>query len=224
MKTIDQKDLLFFQELSQNNHREWFQTHKSKYDFIVEKAKVLASKWINALGELDADIAINNSQKAIFRIYRDVRFSKDKTPYKTHIGMAIGKGGRKARWAGWYFQIAPNESFLAAGKWAPDGKELKALRQEIDYNWDEFERIISAKEVKKTYTALDTNESLKTAPKGYDITHPAIEILKLKHFIFEKSYTDEEILRPDFIEQLIRDSKILLPFVQFLNRGLEDAL
>lgn len=221
---IKETDLQFFRELSKHNDREWFKDNKNRYDKIVDKAKDIASTWIHALGKLDSDIAVNDSKKAIFRIYRDVRFSKDKTPYKTHIGMAIGKGGRKARWAGWYLQIAPGNSFLAAGKWAPDSKELKAIRQEIDYNLDEFENIIYANEVQSTFGVLDQSASLKTAPKDYSITHPAIEILKLKHFLFEKSYTDEEILRPDFTDQLVSDSKVLLPFVQFLNRGLEDAV
>lgn len=211
----------FFSELSENNNREWFQENKSRYDAIVESAQELVADWKDALGKQDALIAENDPKKAIFRIYKDVRFSKDKTPYKNHVGMVVGRGGRSGKWAGWYLHFEPGKSFIAAGKWAPEADELKAIRQEIDYNLDEFLSIINEKDLKKTFGELDREYALKKAPKDYDPEHPAIEILKLKSFTFSKSYTDEEVLSKDFAQQVIKDSELLFPFINFLNRAIE---
>ncbi len=218
---LDKSMLNFFSKLEENNHREWFQENKKQYDKIVENAQVLVGEWKDALGKQDALIAENDPKKAIFRIYKDVRFSKDKTPYKTHIGMAIGRGGRTAKWAGWYLHFEPGKSFMAAGKWAPEADELKAIRQEIDYNLDEFLSIINEKNLKNTFGELDREYALKKAPKDYEADHPAIEILKLKSFTFSKSYTDEEVLSKDFVQQVIKDSELLFPFINFLNRAIE---
>ncbi|MCO5233664.1 MAG: DUF2461 domain-containing protein [Chitinophagales bacterium] len=218
------KDLDFFLELKANNHREWFADNKYRYDEIVSRTQSLAERWIVALGRFDESILSNDPKKSIFRIYRDVRFSKNKTPYKTHIGLAIGKEGRSSKWAGWYLHIEPGASFLAAGKWAPDNDELKAIRQEIDYNLEEFFKIIQNEQVKINFGGLDTEHSLKNAPKDYPYDHPAIKILKLKSFLFAKNYTDKEVLSEGFISQLIADSELLIPFVKFLNRALEDTV
>lgn len=220
---FDKSTLKFFTELSENNDREWFLSHKAEYDKIVGKAQELVAQWIAGLGELDTFIAENDPRKSVFRIYKDVRFSKDKTPYKTHIGMAIGRGGRTAKWAGWYLHIEPgNKSFMAAGKWAPEAGELKTIRQEIDYNLEEFLSVTQNEEMKATFGELDREYALKKAPKDYDPEHPAIETLKLKSFTFSKMYTDEEVLDENFSGQVIDDSKLLYPFIQFLNRALED--
>lgn len=220
---FEKSTLKFFAELSENNDREWFISHKAEYDKIVEKAQGLVAQWIAGLGELDAVILDNEPKKAVFRIYKDVRFSKDKTPYKTHIGMAVGRGGRTAKWAGWYLHIEPgNKSFMAAGKWAPEANELKAIRQEIDYNLEEFLSVTQNEAMKAAFGELDREYALKKAPKDYDPEHPAIEILKLKSFTFSKIYTDEEVLSENFPQQVIADSKLLYPFNQFLNRALDD--
>ncbi|MCO5229849.1 MAG: DUF2461 domain-containing protein [Chitinophagales bacterium] len=221
---LDNKDFIFFKELAENNHREWFQSEKYRYDKIFASSTQLVEKWILGLGKEYEFVLDNDPKKSIFRIYRDVRFSKNKTPYKTHIGMAIGRGGRNSKWAGWYLHIEPGASFLAAGKWVPDNDELKAIRQEIDYNLSDFLSIIQQENIKSTFGDLDKEHTLKNAPKDYPSDHPAIEILKLKSFLFSKSYSDEEILGENFIHQLITDSILLIPFIQFLNAALEDTV
>jgi|SRR5690554_5105577 len=219
-----QKELLdFLLNLEQNNNRDWFQGHKQKYDILIKDVLEFVEQWQDALSVKDSDIALNNPKKAIFRIYRDVRFSKNKLPYKTHIGAAISKGGRRSKWAIFYLHIQPgNKSFLGAGKWRPDSKELRVIRQEIDYNLDEFLEIVKARDLVSNFGDLDTSDSLKRAPKGYDVNHPAIDILRLKSLTFGKQYSDEEVVSESFLQKVIENSLILFPFVEFLNRAMED--
>lgn len=222
---LDKGTLKFFTELAENNDRTWFMAHKSDYDKIHQQAISFASYWIEEIGKIEPLVLDNDPKKSIFRIYKDVRFSKDKTPYKTHLGMAVGRGGRTAKWAGWYFHIEPgNKSFVGAGKWMPEANELKAIRQEIDYNLDQFLSIVDDPIIVENFGALNREYALKNAPKDYPIDHPAIEHLKLKCFFFSKNYTDEEVLQSDFIQKVSEDSKLLNPFVQFLNGALEDVL
>lgn len=222
---FDKGTLKFFFELAENNDRSWFLEHKSEYDTIQKQAIKFATQWIGEIGKIAPFVLDNDPKRSIFRIYKDVRFSKDKTPYKTHLGMAIGRGGRTAKWAGWYFHFEPrNKSFVGAGKWMPEANELKAIRQEIDYNLDQFLSIVEDPLIVQNFGALNREYTLKNAPKGYSIDHPAIEYLKLKSFFFSKSYTDEEVLQADFIQKVCEDSKLLNPFVQFLNGALEDVL
>lgn len=222
---LDKGTLKFYSDLSENNERNWFQAHKTDYDRILKGATDFAEQWISGMSKVEPYVSDNNAKKSIFRIYNDVRFSKNKLPYKNHLGMAIGRGGRIAKWAGWYLHIEPgNKSFAGAGKWMPEATELKAIRQEIDYNTDEFLSIVQSPEVVKHFGEPNKEYVLKNAPKDYSIDHPAIEYLKLKCFFFTKSYTDEEVMKEDFIDHVIEDSARLLPFVHFLNRGLEDVL
>jgi uncharacterized protein (TIGR02453 family) len=123
-----------------------------------------------------------DASKAIFRINRDVRFSKNKAPYKTNFGASINPGGKKSMIAGYYVHIEPGKSFLAAGTYMPEAPYLSAIRQEIDYNLEEFKKIVGAKDFKKEFTSLSVEDALKTVPKGYDKENPALEFLKLKHF------------------------------------------
>lgn len=222
---MDKITFKFFKDLANHNEREWFQENKPVYDQIVQKAQNLITIWAHELEGLEPLLKDTDPKKSIFRIYRDVRFSKDKTPYKTHIGMAIGKSGKSDKWAGWYLHFEPdNKSFLAAGKWAPQANELKAIRQEIDYNLEEFYSIINEKNFVKTFGTIDKGNTLKKAPKDYDADHKAIEYLKLKSFTVSKNYTDEEVMKDDFIQTLVKDSKTVFPFIQFLNRSLEDVV
>lgn len=222
---LDKVTLNFFTEIAENNDREWFLEHKSEYQEILSKATEFSKKWIDALGEIHPSVLDNDPKKSIFRIYNDVRFSKNKLPYKSHLGMAIGRGGRTAKWAGWYLHIEPgNKSFMGAGKWMPEAAELKSIRQEIDYNLDEFISMIQDSEIVKNFGSLNRDYVLKKAPKDYPIDHPAIEYLKLKCFFLAKKYTDEEILQSNFNKKVIEDSKLLNPFVNFLNTALEDVL
>lgn len=220
---IDKITFKFFKDLANHNEREWFQENKSIYDQISLNIQELIRNWAHELEDLEPLLKDTDPKKSIFRIYRDVRFSKNKIPYKTHIGMSISKGGKSNKWAGWYLHIEPNnKSFLAAGKWSPETNELKAIRQEIDYNMEDFFSIIEEKKFLQTFGTLDKNDTLKKAPKDYEADHQAIEFLKLKSFTVSKGYTDEEVLSENFIKLLVQDSKTVFPLIQFLNRSLED--
>ena len=161
------------------------------------------------------------SKECLFRIYRDVRFSKDKRPYKNNIGASINIGGKKAMNAGYYLHIEPGKSFLAGGIWMPPGDLIKKIRQEIDYNGKKINKIISQKDFKKYYGKLDEEYKLKTTPKGYDKDHVDIELLRLNSFIVWHKYTDKEISTKNFVKELSKGSKIMKPFLDFLNTAID---
>ena len=222
---MDKITFKFFKDLAIHNEREWFLENKSIYDQIVLNARELISIWAHQLEDLEPLLKDTDPKKSIFRIYRDARFSKDKTPYKTHLGMAITKSGKNGKWAGWYLHFEPgNKSFIASGKWAPESNELKAIRQEIDYNTKKFNSIIEDENFVETFGSLDKGNALKKAPKDYAADHPAIEFLKLKSFTVSKTYTDEEVLSENFLSTLVKDSKTVFPFIQFLNTSIEDTV
>lgn len=161
----------------------------------------------------------------MFRINRDIRFSKDKTPYKAHFGASIKRGGKKTPFAGYYFHLEPgNRSFVGGGLWMPEAAGLKKLRQEIDYNWDDFNGIISNGAFKKIYGNLYAGSDVKltTVPKGYEKDNPAIEHLKLKSLIAETKLTDEELTKATLHKTTVTAFKTLLPFISFINRTVED--
>jgi uncharacterized protein (TIGR02453 family) len=161
------------------------------------------------------------AKDCVFRINRDIRFSNDKTPYKTNLGASISPGGKKSLSAGYYFHLQPGASFLAGGMWQPPAPQLSAVRQEIDYNTPEFKKIINNKDFKKYFGALSDEDKVKTAPKGYDKTHPEIEILKLKSFIVVHDLKDKEVLSKDFLQHATAVFKALHPLDLFLRRACD---
>jgi len=169
----------------------------------------------------DAYLADLNPKQCVFRINRDVRFSKNKEPYKINFGASFSKGGKKIQCAGYYFHLEPGNSFIGGGLWMPPAPELKKVRQEIDYNYNEFKSIISKPIFKSTYGSLDSSEKLVRPPKEYELENPAIEQLKLKSFIVTKQLSDKQVLDPKIIKQVVQDFKTIHPLVQFLNRALD---
>jgi uncharacterized protein (TIGR02453 family) len=156
-----------------------------------------------------------------FRIYRDVRFSSDKTPYKRHLSAAIGKGGRKSPLPGLYIHIEPNENWVGGGMWRPEAPLLKKVRQEIDYNWDEFNKIISTKSFKKMFGEL-YDDKMTLLPKGYAKENPAADVLRYKSFVYGRTFTNEEVMQPIFLKELQKTYAALLPFFNFLYRAAEE--
>jgi uncharacterized protein (TIGR02453 family) len=218
---ITSSTLLFLRDLTLNNNREWFAANKHRYDQCLKEARELASLWIQGVASFDTDVTDNLPDKAIFRIYRDTRFSPDKTPYKNHIGMAIGKGGRTSAHAGYYLHIAPGESFIAGGKWMPPGDELKKIRQEIDYNYSLLQDVVQSVDFRRTFNDFDQEMKLKKPPKDYPADHPAIEWLKLRSFTVTHIFTDEEVLSPEFPDYVVSACKTMYPLISFLNTALE---
>ncbi len=221
---LEPQTLKFLSSLKNNNNKPWFDAHRPQY----EAAKIDFQNFIHLIIEdlkrSDTTIAGLNSKDCLFRINRDIRFSNDKTPYKSNMGASIKRGGKKSTFAGYYFHCEPRKSFIGGGLWMPDGSSLKSLRQEIDYNWDEFQEIIQEKNFKKIYSDLykGSDQSLATNPKGYEKDNPAIAYLKLKSFIAEASVADEELTKATLHKKTVVAFKALQPLLDFINRAIAE--
>jgi uncharacterized protein (TIGR02453 family) len=213
----------FLQELSENNNREWFQNNKKRYDESREKVLFLTEVLINEIRKFDSDIPSLEPKDCMFRIFRDVRFSNDKRPYKTNFGSFIAKGGRKSIYAGYYFHIEPDGSFIGGGIYMPAAEPLKAIREYIDENGEEFSGLINNAKFKKVYPEM-MDDKLKTAPKGFSPDHEFIDLLRYKSFAFSSRISQSEILADTYIEQLVHSFKILQPVNRFLNEALKNNL
>jgi uncharacterized protein (TIGR02453 family) len=213
----------FLNELSENNNREWFQNNKKRYDESREKVLFLTEVVINEIRKFDPDVPFLEPKDCLFRIFRDVRFSNDKRPYKTNFGSYIAKGGRKSMHAGYYFHIEPLGSFAGGGIYMPAAEPLKAIREYIAENGEEFLSIINNKDFKKVYPEM-MEDKLKTAPKGFSPDHEFINLLRYKSFAFSSQLDKSQILADNYIEQLVYSFKILQPVNQFLNDALENNL
>ena len=220
---LEPQTLKFLTQLKKNNNKPWFDAHRAQY----EAAKIDFSNFIQlvieALQKSDTTITGTMSKDCIFRINRDIRFSNDKTPYKSHFGASIKRGGRKAPFAGYYFHLEPGKSFIGGGMWQPEAPALKNMRQEIDYNWDEFQNIIGERNFKKTFSDIykGSDVSLSTMPKGYEKDNPAAAYLKLKSLIAETTLSDEELTKATLHKKTLAAFEALQPFLNFINRTIE---
>jgi uncharacterized protein (TIGR02453 family) len=210
----------FLAKLAQNNSREWFQTHKDLYDKAQENVIAFAGDLVTALSKLDTGVdASVEAKKCVMRIYRDVRFSKDKTPYKTN--MAIGRLTRhKTVEIGYYLQIEPGKSFIAGGYWMPQGEHIKSIRQEIDYNAADLTGIVDAPHFKKAFGEFRDQEKLKTLPKGYDADNEHIDLLKLKSFIAYRDLSDKQLTGNNATKLVAGFCEQIHPLNVFLNNAI----
>lgn len=223
MNNIEKETLKFLKLLATNNNKPWFEGNRSKYDAAKLNFIDFVSEIIKGVSSFDPRISGLEAKKTIFRINRDVRFSKNKSPYKSNFGSTLSAGGKNMQTAGYYFQLQPgNKSFAGAGSYMPIPENLAKIRQEIDYNYKAFHKIVTAANFKKEFGGLSIIEVLKTTPKGYLPDNPAIEYLKHKSFIVSRTFTDKEVLAPDFQKTLLKSFKISQPLVQFINNAIED--
>lgn len=221
MIMIKKETFAFIADLIAHNDREWFQENKDRYLAAKENVEAFADAILNQFRKIDTSIPPElTAKRCVMRIYRDVRFSKDKSPYKNNFGIGISPNGKAADGPGYYIHIQPGNSFVAGGYWMPQAEHLKAIRQEIDYNTQDFLNIIEDKKFKSFFSGLDQTEKLKTSPKGYDTDHPYIEILKLKSFTVTHSFTDEELMDSNAVEKVIEGLKLIYPFSTFLNQAI----
>lgn len=203
--------LKFLKQLNNNNNRDWFNEHKERYLVAREELKNLQAALLDEMSHQD-EIA----QVKLYRVYRDVRFSKNKDPYKTHFSGYVERATKWKR-GGYYFQIAPGENSMAGGGfWAPEKNDLKRIRQEIAANDQPLRKIIKAKAFKDTFGQLD-GAQLKTAPRGFDKEHPAVDLLRYKQFIISKSFTDEQVLDGGFVKELCKVYKKMRPFFDYMS-------
>ncbi len=214
----------FLKELKKNNHREWFETNRKKYEAAKNDFAMLVQDVIKNFGKNEESIAVLNAKDCMFRINRDVRFSKDKSPYKTNMGASFSKGGKKSPLAGYYFHCEPGSSFVGGGLWMPEPAMLSKLRQEIDYNFEEFKKVIGNKKFISIYKDLDSTAEnrLVRPPKGYEADNRAIEYIKLKSFIAMAPLTDADLIDKNLQRKIMNAMEALQPVVNFINRALED--
>lgn len=219
---ITKDTLLFLDDLKANNHKEWFQGNQKRYDLYKKNYKEVVEAAIAELGKGDENIAHLEFKNASFRINRDIRFSKDKTPYKTNMAIWMSAGNKEWNLAGYYIHVERGASFIAAGLHQPDAPQLKKIRREIDGFTEDLEAVLNEPEFKKLFGNLDRDENnvLKSAPKDYDKEHPAIEFLKLKSFTVTAKLTDKELEDKDFVKKTVKKLLAAKPLVDFLNRAL----
>lgn len=210
----------FLGELTKNNNREWFEANKPTYKKVKKHFDDIIAELIKGLSELDPLLSELKPKDCTFRIYRDVRFSKNKDPYKTNFGAVIARGGRKSNYALFYFHLDAERSFLAGGIYMPPTDVLNQVRQEIDYNASEFREIISSKEFKKYFDKLD-GEQLKRAPKGYSPDDPNIDLLKYKSYLAVHDVARDKVVAEDYIPYALKVYKAMLPMYNFINRSFD---
>ncbi|WP_313380748.1 DUF2461 domain-containing protein [Proteiniphilum saccharofermentans] len=211
----------FLARLQINNDRNWFHEHKFEYDEIRADFENFINRLIVPLAQLDPGIGSVTANESVFRIYRDTRFSHDKTPYKTHLSAFIANGGKKTRFAGYYIHIQPDESFFAGGIYNPDPAALESVRNEIYHQPEEIRSILDNRKFKKTFPELSVEDRLKNPPKGYPKDFEEIELLKNKHFITHYPLENEFFLQDGVIDRLVELCKIQYPLNAFLNRAVK---
>ncbi|WP_449435531.1 DUF2461 domain-containing protein [Pedobacter steynii] len=217
---IKPETLTFIKDVAQNNNREWFAENKSRYETAKADVLVFIDQLIPKLAAIDSEFSIDTpAKKCLLRIYRDVRFSKNKDPYKNNFGISFNIKGSNIHGPGYYLHIQPGECFLAAGFWMPEAQVLKSIREEIDYNSSEFLSIVDDKSFKSIFN-LSQEDKLKNAPKGYDTEHPQIEFLKLKSFIAVCPLKDDEFLKQGIVDKLKTAFESVYPFVLFLRNAV----
>jgi len=212
--------LKFLKDVAKNNDRKWFEKNKPKYLEAKENFEDFLEEVHKEFLRFDDGLAGLNPRKLGFRIYRDVRFSKDKRPYKTNMGAGISPGGKLVQEPGYYVHIEPGKSFIAAGIYMPDAPRLASIRQEIDYNGKAFLKILNNKKFKSYFKGLDDFDKLKTMPKGYPKDHPQIDLLKNKSFIVSHNFKDAEVTNKNFIKKLAEIGKTVKPLNDFLKEAI----
>jgi uncharacterized protein (TIGR02453 family) len=209
----------FLSELAQHNERDWFQARKATYDQLRRDFEVAVGQWLRQMAAHDATLGGLEPKKCIFRIYRDVRFSKNKDPYKTHFSAYFSGGGKAGAGPGYYLQLGPNgQTLLAGGIYEPDKEQLARIRQEIDYNGAALHALLQAPEFRRYYAGLG-GEKLKKAPAGYPPDHPDIELLKHKSFIVSHELPDATAQQLDLATYVPAAFRAMQPFCEFLREA-----
>jgi uncharacterized protein (TIGR02453 family) len=207
--------LEFSSALKEHNSREWFQGHRAEYELARGHFEDLVARLIDLLSPT---VRLGNltPRDCIFRIHRDLRFSRDKTPYKPYMSAYIAPGGRRSRRLGYYIHIEPDHSMLAGGLHEPDPRALASFRAQIDQDPARFKRIVSTPVFRKTFGGVG-GSSLKTAPRGYPRDHPDLDLLRLKSVTVSRHVPDKQVLSPRFLDQALDTFKVMKPFLDYLE-------
>lgn len=216
------KEILdFITELSENNNREWFEVKKEHYKKLKAQHEAFIESVIEGLSPFDPMLGRPKAKDCMFRIYRDVRFSLDKSPYKEHFGAFISFNGKKTERPGYYIHIQPGNSFAGGGVYKPGPQVLRKIRQEIYYDSKTLKSLLQNPEFKKVYSSL-FDDKLTRPPKDYDPEFPDIELIKYKSWFVDHNFTDKEVISPDFLNKTIDVLKTAIPLNMFLNRAFEN--
>jgi uncharacterized protein (TIGR02453 family) len=217
------KDIFhFFNELKHNNNRDWFQSQKPRYEKNKQNFIFVLELLIHEISQFDSSIKGQQPKDCLFRINRDIRFSKDKSPYKSNMGAFITPQGRNSGFAGYYVHLEPGSSMLAGGIYMPASNVLKAIRQEIYNNFEEFEDIVNDETFVQFFGNEFFGEKLKTRPKGFDENFRGIEYLKLKHFTVSKPLSDAKVISSDFVHEAVETFEAMYPLNRFLNQVVSE--
>ncbi|WP_310559746.1 DUF2461 domain-containing protein [Flavobacterium sp.] len=219
---LSKDSLQFLDDLKSNNNRDWFLDNKKRYEVFKKDYQQLVGDFLDAMKPLDPSLEMLEVKNCTFRINRDIRFSKDKSPYKDHIGVWLSSGAKGMNRSGYYVHLARNGSFIAGGLYCPEAEDLKKVRKEIAYFQEDLEEILKEKSFQKEFTDFDRNETnmLKNPPRGYEKEHPAIELLKLKSFETSQKFNIEEVTNEDFVAKMTKKLIVLKPLNDFINRAL----
>lgn len=217
MENINPDIFTFYKDLDKNNNREWFESHKPRFKALESEVKDFNEIVKYGLEETD-DI----EKVKMFRIYRDVRFSKNKTPYKTHFGVSFHRKKPNLR-GGYYMHLAPQNSFIASGFWNPNPMDLSRIRKDLEMDAQELRDIITDLKFKKAWGELQGDE-VKTSPKGFNIDHPNIDLIRHKQFLFTKRFDDKSVLSSDFQKEVIKSFTTIRPFFDYMTSVLTTDL
>ena len=218
---INKNTLLYLKDLKKNNNKGWFEEHRHQFEEARNDFASFVEALITNIGRFDAAIAPLKVKECIFRINRDVRFSKDKTPYKVNMAASFSTGGKKASVAGYYFHLEPGRSFAGGGFYTPQPEQLVKIRQEIDYNFNDWTNIIHEKAFKQHFVnGIEGNGSLVRPPKGYEVSNPALEYLKMKGFIVTQPFSDADLMDKKAVVNIGASFKAMKPLIDFLNTAI----
>ena len=219
---LSKDSLQFLDYLKANNNRDWFLDNKKQYEVFKKDYQQLVADFLDAMKPLDPTLEMLEVKNCTFRINRDIRFSKDKSPYKDHVGIWMSSGAKGMNRSGYYVHIARAGSFIAGGFYCPEAEDLKKVRKEIAFFHEDLEEIMHDKNFQKEFGDFDRNEKnlLKNPPRGYEKDHPAIEYLKLKSFETSQKFNIEEVLKEDFVSKMTQKLIVLKPLNDFINRAL----
>lgn len=211
---IEKSTIQFLKDLSVNNDKQWFADNKAQYEASYENMIHFAEDLRTEMSKYD-NIVDESGKKILFRIYRDVRFSKDKTPYKDHFAGSFKRETARLR-GGYYFSVQPGNTFIGGGFWNPNPADLSRLRYEIANDTDAFRNIFADPKLIKNFGELN-GDQVKTSPKGYSKDDPAIDLLRYKSYYFGKNYSDKEVMSSDFITKITADYQLLRPWFDLMS-------
>lgn len=219
---LSKDTLQFLDDLKANNNRDWFLENKKRYEAVKKDYQQLVGDLLDVMKPLDPSLEMLEIKNCTFRINRDIRFSKDKTPYKSHLGVWLSSGAKGMNRSGYYIHIDKGGSFIAGGLYCPEAEDLKKMRKEIAYFHEDLEAILNEKNFKREFKDFDRNEkdTLKNPPRGYEKEHPAIEFLKLKSFECSQKIDISEVTKKDFVATMSKKLIALKPLNDFINRAL----